>query len=152
MLEPQVFAQVADILERNGWVQEARALTLSSKQVMVEFGKFHFFQRDKAIPGKKDRVMRKRSTAHPLQALEDTMHSAWKRRCVASSILYEGHTFLPQMCITHTSTLEMSEFFAMYREDIKGKLNLAREAHPDAKYTFHIVYRFNVMQVCTKIL
>lgn len=32
----------------------------------------------------------------------------------------------------------------MYQDDIKGKLALAQEVHPDAPYTFHFVYRFTL--------
>jgi hypothetical protein len=50
--------------------------------------------------------------------------------------------FLSQM--TFQSSGYMSSFMSTYREDMKGKLNLAREQHPEAKYTFHFVYRFQV--------
>lgn len=142
MISDDGIAHVADILCSRGLVQEARALTLTSKGVMVEMGKLHFYQLNQKY-NKKDR----RKSAHPLQALEDTMHCLWKRACVAYAIRLDAGTLLPVM---HSTKLEMGEFFSMYREDIKGKLNLARETHPNAKYTFHLVYNLNVMQLLSK--
>lgn len=108
---------------------------------MVEMGKLHFFQGGK---NKKEDRKDRRKSAHPLQALEDTMLFPWKRTCVAYAILLDG---LPAM---HSSKLNMGEFFSMYHNDIKGKLNLAREARPNAKYTFHLVYSLNVAQFTYK--
>ena len=126
---------LVEILEKHGFTSEARKLALVSKGVMIEVGKQHFFSPD-------DRKVQKRPV-HPLQALEITMHQPWKRLCVSYAILYQGHTFLPQiMSSVHLRETVMWNFITLNRKELKGMLSLARDAHPDAPYTFHFVYRF----------
>jgi hypothetical protein len=126
---------IVEILDKRGFTSEACKLALVSKSVMIEVGKQHFF-----LPN--DTRAQKRPV-HPLQALENTMQQPWKRLCVSYAILNQGHTFLPQiMSSAHSQEKVMRNFIALYREELKGKLSFAREAHPEAPYTFHFVYRF----------
>lgn len=124
-------AYVAEILERRGYKDEARKLTLVSKGGMVEYGKMQF-----------GLSLIKSKIAHPLQALQDTMCQPWRRRCVSYAIIQQGHLFLPKLTLQGRGN--MKDFMSIYRDDMKGKLQLAMEKHPDAPFTFHFVYRFQV--------
>ena len=119
----ETLVTVIDILEKRGLTSEARKLSLVSKETMICVGK-HALSLSKA---------------YPLQALEDSMSNTWKRRCISFAILKEG---LARM----NGAGNMKNFMNLYRGDLKGKLVLAREAHPNTKYTFHVVYRYNVNQ------
>ena len=125
--------EIACILERRGHVQEAKKLVLVSKAAMIGAGK-RAFVRAQASTG----------PVHPLQALANTMDAPWRRLCVCFAIRHEGHAFLPPLMPPSSSVKTMKDFMALYREDIKGKLALAQEVHPEAPYTFHFVYRFTL--------
>jgi hypothetical protein len=138
----QRLANVAHILDRVGLSLEAERLSLSNKQVMIEVGKINIFE--KRRPHDEDE-RHKKNIMHPLLALEDARECRWKRSCIAHAILLQGKAFLQKFSLLdHGCRIDMQQFFAMYHENIKGKLNLAREAQPNALYTFHIVYRMKI--------
>lgn len=138
----QRLANVAHILDRMGLILEAERLSLSNKQVMVEVGKMYIFEKCK--PHEEDE-RRGKTIMHTLLALENARECRWKRSCIAHAILLQGRAFMQKPALLdHGCRFDMQQFFAMYRENIKGMLKLAREAQPNALYTFHIVYRMKV--------
>ncbi len=124
-------AYVSEILEKRGYPDEARRLALVSKDGMIELGKMQF-----------GFSLIKSKIAHPLQALQDTMQQPWKRLCVSFAIIHHGHLFLPKLTLQGRGN--MKDFMSIYRDDMKGMLQLAMDRHPEAPFTFHFVYRFQV--------
>lgn len=150
----ELLARVAAVLDKQQeggtYTKEAQNLVLSSKAILIAMGKLQIFEKEmKTRHGGRGAERRKTMIVHPLQALEDTMGVPWKRRCVVYAILYHGNLFLPQMNFL-SSISHMWEFFGVYKDGLKGKLNLAREKHENAPYTFHIVSRYNVNEALLK--
>ncbi len=145
----ELIARVVNVLDKQGnYAKEAQSLCLSSKGIMIALGGLQIFEKEmkNARHAKQNQDRRKHIiVVHPLQALEDTMAVQWRRSCVVYTIRYNGHIFLPRMNFS-PNTMSMREFFASYKDSMKGLLNLAREQHVNPPYTFHIVSRYPLVQ------
>jgi hypothetical protein len=117
-----------------GWhVSSFERLALVSKRLLMDVGR-HLIQH---LVGKPNGLL---ALDHHSSAFSSTSPGA--RLCITWAIAF-GDALLPSPAAAPLSTT-VREFMALYHHGFRARLAMAREIHPDCRYTFHMVTRWVV--------